>query len=215
MVRGVMTRFASAAGAFVAAAVVAVGFAPAAAHAGVKANAVTVTGKGMADIKVVRSERPEIFDALVSEVSWLANARPQTSAPASAKLGPRYILTILVKDKPAQVYELYPLASGGPRAHRPAKQPSGKKTDGWFYGRLTMPESLRISGVPLEERTDVVNGGIGGGIGQEVSADEIDPITQVNTYLDQLQRLFLLNGAVLVVILFGLAGIAYLIRRRV
>jgi hypothetical protein len=30
-----------------------------------------------------------------------------------------------------------------------------------------------------------------------------------------MRRLFLLNGAVLVVILSGLAGIAYLIRRRV
>jgi hypothetical protein len=30
-----------------------------------------------------------------------------------------------------------------------------------------------------------------------------------------MRRLFLLNGAVLVVILFGLAGIAFLIRRRV
>ena len=30
-----------------------------------------------------------------------------------------------------------------------------------------------------------------------------------------MRRLFLLNGAVLVVILFGLAGIAFLVRRRV
>jgi hypothetical protein len=124
-------------------------------------------------------------------------------------------MTILVNDKPHQVYEMYPLASGGPRAHRPAKQPSGKKVDGWFYGRLTMSESLRVSGVPLEARADVVNGGIGGGVGESVTAEEIDPVAQVNSYVDQMQRLFLLNGAVLVVILSGLAGIAFLIRRRV
>ena len=215
MVRGVMTRFMAAAGALVAAVVVTVGLAPVAAHAGPKANAITISGKGMADLKIVAADRPEIFQLLVSEVSWLANATPQTSAPKSSKLGTRYTLTILVNDKPHQVYEMYPLASGGPRAHRPAKQPSGKKTDGWFYGRLTMSESLRVSGVPLEARADVVNGGIGGGAGETVAAEEIDPVAQVNSYVDQMQRLFLLNGAVLVVILSGLAGIAFLIRRRV
>jgi hypothetical protein len=61
----------------------------------------------------------------------------------------------------------------------------------------------------------VVNGGIGGGVGEEVAAEEIDPVAQVNSFLDQMRQLFLLNGAVLVVILSGLAGIAFLIRRRV
>lgn len=215
MVRGVMTRFVSAAAAVLAAVVVTVGLAPAAAHAGPKANAITVSGKGMPDLKVPAADRPEVFQLLLSEVSWLANATPQTSAPAARKLGPRYTLTILVKDKAHQVYHLYPLATGGPRAHRPAKQPSGKKAEGWFYGRLTMSEALRVSGVPLEARTDVANGGIGGGMGERVVAEEIDPVAQVNTFLDQMRRLFLLNGAVLVVILFGLAGIAFLIRRRV
>ncbi len=215
MVRGVMTRFVSAAGALAAAVVMTVAFAPFAAHAAPKADAVTITGKGMSEIKVLAKERPEVFQLLLSEVSWLANATPQTTAPRASKLGPRYILTILVKDKPHQVYEMYPLATGGPRAHRPAKQPSGKKADGWFYGRLTMPESLRVGGVPLEARVDVVNGGIGGGVGEEVAAEEIDPVAQVNSFVDQMRRLFLLNGAVLVVILSGLAGIAFLIRRRV
>ena len=215
MVRGVMTRFVAAAGAFVAAVVVTVGLAPGVAHAGPKADAITISGKGMTDITIPAADRPEIFELLLSEVSWLANAPSQTSAPKSSKLGPRFTLTILVNGKPHHVYEMFPLATGGPRAHRPAKQPSGKKTDGWFYGRLTMSESLRVSGVPLEARTDVVNGGIGGGVGETVTADEIDPVAQVNSFVDQVQRLFLLNGAVLVVILFGLAGIAFLIRRRV
>jgi hypothetical protein len=210
-----MTRFVSAAGALVAAVVITVGFTPVAAHAAAKPDAVTITGKGIDDIKVLAADRPEIFQLLLSEVSWLANATPQTAAPKADKLGPRYTLTILVRNKPHQVYEMYPLASGGPRAHRPAKQPSGKKADGWFYGRLTMPESLRVSGLPLEPRADAVNGGIGGGIGEDVADEEIDAIAQVNSYIDQMQRLYLLNGAVLVVILFGLAGIAYLIRRRV
>ena len=215
MVRGVITRFVSAAAALLAAVALTVGFTPAAAQAGPKVNAVTISGKGMPDIKIVAADRPEIFSLLLSEVSWLANATPQTSAPKSNRLGQRYTMTLLVKDKPHQVYEMYPLATGGPRAHRPAKQPSGKTADGWFYGRLTMSEALRVSGVPLEPRTDLVNGGIGGGIGETVRAEQIDPVAQVNSFVDQMQRLFLLNGAVLVIILFGLAGIAFLIRRRV
>ncbi len=215
MVRGVITRYVSAAAALLAAVALTVGFAPAAAQAGPKVNAVTISGKGMPDIKIVAADRPEIFSLLLSEVSWLANATPQTSAPKSNRLGQRYTMTLLVKDKPHQVYEMYPLATGGPRAHRPAKQPSGKTADGWFYGRLTMSEALRVSGVPLEPRTDLANGGIGGGIGETVRTEQIDPVAQVNSFVDQMQRLFLLNGAVLVIILFGLAGIAFLIRRRV
>jgi hypothetical protein len=46
-------------------------------------------------------------------------------------------------------------------------------------------------------------------------AEELDPVAGVNNFIDQMRRLVLLNGAVLVVILFGLAGISYLIRRRV
>ena len=61
----------------------------------------------------------------------------------------------------------------------------------------------------------MVNGGIGGGIGENLSADELDPIAEVNGFLAEMRRLFLLNGAVLISIMVGLAGIAFLIRRRV
>ena len=145
----------------------------------------------------------------------MANAKPQTTAPKSDKLGPKYTLTVLTRTTPMQVYDLYPLASGGPRAHRPAKQFSANKTDGWFYGRLTMSETLRVSGVPLKPKPDVVNGGIGGGIGRDLSVEELDPVAGMNEFVVQMRRLLLLNGAVLVVILFGLASIAFLIRRRV
>ena len=97
------------------------------------------------------------------------------------------------------------MAAGGPRAFRPAKQPTGKKAAGWFYGRLTMSESLRLGGVPLKEKPDVVSGGIGGGIGEDVASDELDPVEGVNDFLTELRQLFLLNGAVLLVILMGLA----------
>jgi hypothetical protein len=220
MVRGVMTRLLSATGALAVAAALIVGATPVAASAAPKAaapkiNAISITGKDIPALKVNADERADVFDLLLSEVSWLAKATPQTSAPKSKQLGPKYTLSVLAKDKPQQVYDLYPLAVGGPRAYRPAKQPTGKVQDGWFYGRLTMSESLRSGGVPLEARNDVMNGGIGGGIPEEVQAKEIDPVENVNAFLTQMRQLFLLNGAVLVVILFGLAGMAFLIRRRV
>jgi hypothetical protein len=179
----------------------------------------TITGKGLAGrLTVQAADQPGIFNQLLSEVSWLATANPQTSAPKADKLGPKYVLTVLIKGNPADAYDLYPAAKGGPRAHRPAKQPLGRKvTDGWFYGRLTMSESLRISGVPLAPKPDVVSGGIGGGLGTGtgVVQDELDPVAGVDHFLTQMRQLVLINGAVLTVILFGLASIAFLIRRRV
>ncbi|MGX6601838.1 hypothetical protein ACWKSP_06850 [Micromonosporaceae bacterium Da 78-11] len=208
------------AGAMVAAAALAIGMAPTAASAAPKPappkpTAVQIVGKDVTDKIVVQPDQPKLFTTLLDEVTWLANANPQTAAPKADKLGPKYTLTVLIKNAPSQVYDLYPMAAGGPRAHRPAKQPTGKKADGWFYGRLTMSETLRVSGVPLKAKPDVVTGGIGGGIGQDISVDDGDTLAEVNQFVGDVRRLFLLNGAVLIVILFGLAGIAFTIRRRI
>ncbi|MEU4690997.1 hypothetical protein [Actinoplanes sp. NPDC023714] len=180
-----------------------------------KPSAVEIKGKGISEPIVVRqADEPRTFEMLLTEVDWLAAARPQTSAPKNDKLGDKFTLTILVKDAPSLIYDLYPHAAGGPRAYRPAKQPSGKKSAGWFYGRLSMSESLRLSGAPLEAKPDVVHGGIGGGVGQDLKAD-VDPVESASEVFTEVRRLFLLNGAVLVVILVGLAGMAFLIRRRI
>jgi hypothetical protein len=213
VVRGVITRIASAAGALVAAVVLAATAAPGAAHAApVKPTAVTIAGKGITGkLTIQQQDRADVFRLLLGEVTWMFNATPQTSAPKAGRLGPRYVVTVLVKNTPQQVYNLYPLAAGGPRAHRPGKQPGARKADGWFYGRLTMPEVLRVSGVPLKPQIDVVDGGIG----EDVSVEAIDPVENVHAFFEEFRRLFLLNGAVLMLILFGLAGIAFLIRRRV
>ena len=221
MVSSALTRLAARAGSVLAGVVIALGIAPVAGQAAPKASTtpttVTIVGKGIGDkLTIQNADQPGIFGQLLSEVNWLATAKPQTTAPKASKLGDKYTLTVLIKDKPTATYDLYPEASGGPRAHRPAKQPSGKKVaDGWFYGRLTMSESLRISGVPLAAHPDVVSGGIGGGIGADVVDDQLDPVAGVNAYLAEMRQLYLLNGAVLVVILAGLAGMAFLIRRRV
>jgi len=215
----VVVRLIATAGALAAALILALGAGPAAAQAKPKPapTALQIAGKGLPGNKVVIQQKTqlELFRLMLSEVSWLANATPQANAPRSRSLGPKYTVTVLVKNTPQQVYDLYPAAKGGPRAHRPAKQPTGRKTDGWFYGRQTMSESLRLSGAPLKPKPDVVNGGIGGGIGEDVDIQQVDPIAGMTHFLAEMRRLFLLNGAVLVVILFGLASIAFLIRRRV
>lgn len=223
MVRGAMTVLLSAAGAMAVTLALAVGGAPAAAAAAPKPaatpqlTAVQIEGKDIEGTLVVQlADHKRLFDNLLNEVHWMEKATPQTVAPKPDKLGPKYVVTVLSKSTPMEVYDLYPLASGGPRAHRPAIQPSGKKVDGWFYGRLTMSESLRVSGVPLKPKPDVVPGGVGGGIGENIDEPtELDPVAQMNSIMGEMRRLMLLNGAVLMVIFGGLAGIAYMIRRKV
>lgn len=220
MVRGAITRLVSTAAAAAVALALTLGAAPGAALAAPKAppkpDAVQLVGNGMEETVLVRQdERPRLFQMLTSEVDWLASAQSSSSAPKSAQLGPKYTVTLMVKNAPSQLYHLYPLAQGGPRAHRPAKQPSGKKSEGWFYGRLSMPESLRLGGAPLEVKPDVVHGGIGGGVGTDLASAEVDPMEEMSQAFSEFRRLFLLNGAVLLVILTGLAGMAFLIRRRV
>lgn len=221
MVKMALTRFAAAAGALLAAVAIMLGAVPLAAQAAPKASAkptsMTIVGKNITGkLTVTAADQPGIFNQLLSEVGWLATTKPQTTAPKANKLGSKYTLTVLIKDKATYTYDLYPAASGGPRAYRPAKQPSGKKVaDGWFYGRLTMSESLRVSGVPLAVKPDVMSGGIGGGLGTGVVSDELDPAETVDRYLTEMRQLILLNGAVVVVILFGLGGISFLIRRKV
>ncbi|GAA1626165.1 hypothetical protein [Actinoplanes couchii] len=224
MVRGTIRRLVSGATAAAVALALSFGAAPAAQaapKAAPKPTVVSIAGGDLAEAILVRQEeRPKLFQMLMTEVGWLSTASSSTSssttAPKAAKLGPKYTVTLLVQDAPNQVYNLYPLAAGGPRAHRPAKQPSGKKPEGWFYGRLSMPEALRLSGAPLGEgKPDVVSNGIGGGVGTDLAEDETSAMTEVTEAFGEFRRLFLLNGALLLVILTGLAGMAFLIRRRV
>jgi hypothetical protein len=218
--RRVVTRFLGMAGMLLAAVLLSIGIAPVAASAAPKAppkpTQIQIAGKDVKDkIVITAADQSGLFQTLLSEVGWLATATPQTTAPQVKKLGPKYTLTVLVKNSPQQVYDLYPLAVGGPRAHRSARQPTGKKADGWFYGRLTMAQSLRVSGVPGLKAKPDVSGGIGGGGVEGLEVDQAAPAPSVQDVMAEMQRLFLLNGAVLVVIAFGLAGIAFLIRRKV
>jgi hypothetical protein len=239
VVRGKIGRLLSATGVLAATAALVVGGLPTAASASTTGTATTTIGSAVrapapkpprptavqisgkfdgSPVTVKADEDLELFQSVLGQVSWLAEATPHITAPNVSKLGPKFTIVVLAKSAPQHTYDLYPLAGGGPRAYRPAKQPNGQKaTPGWFYGQLTMSEVLRISGVPLPERPDVVSGGIGGGetVARDVEDEEMDAAAGVSEFIGEMRRLVLLNGAVVLIIAFGLAGMAYLIRRRV
>jgi uncharacterized Zn-binding protein involved in type VI secretion len=179
-------------------------------------TAVQITGKFPGGKVTIRAkDDPRRFRQLLDEVSWLAGATPQAKAPRVDKLGPKFTIVVLAKDGPQHTYDVYPLAAGGPRAHRPAKQPHNRKVKaGWFYGQLTMSETLRVSGVPVADRGKTVSGGIGGGERVNRGA-ELDTAANVTALMTDMRRLFLLNGAVVLTIALGLALISFLIRRKV
>jgi hypothetical protein len=177
-------------------------------------DGVTITGKGLgAPLTLDVGTDPELFASVLSQVSWFATRPGQGHAPKADRLGPKYTVVVLVKGVAKQTYDVYPLAAGGPRAYRPAKQPDGRKTAaGWFYGRLNMPDALRAAGVPLADTPDVLTGGVGGGVDAPAQPP---PLADVDTVLGQWRQVLLLNGAVVLVIALGLAGIALLIRRKI
>ncbi|GAA2219728.1 hypothetical protein ACFY2R_24865 [Micromonospora olivasterospora] len=178
---------------------------------------VDITGHQLAEpLRLRAATHPAEVAAVIDQVNWLS----RTGAAAGPKpddLGPKYTVVVLAGDVPTQTYDLYPLALGGPRVYRPAKQPdpAHRAKAGWFLGRLNMSETLRTAGVPLERQLDTVSGGGGVGGGERVLPDEsLKPGKDLGEAMGELQRLLLLNVGVLVAITVGLAGIALLIRRR-
>ncbi|MFY1617004.1 hypothetical protein [Micromonospora sp. WMMD736] len=175
---------------------------------------VDVTGEGLTEPLRLRSEtQPAHVLAVIDQVNFLGRTGMATG-PKAADLGPKYTVVVLAGETPKQIFDLYPKAAGGPRVYRPAKQPDGRKTSaGWFLGRLSMSETLRTAGVPLERQFDTVSGGVGGGE-RVLPEDTMDPVRDIDEALGELQRLLLLNVGVMLTITVGLAGIALLIRRR-
>ncbi|GAA1892920.1 hypothetical protein GCM10009687_72850 [Asanoa iriomotensis] len=179
-----------------------------------QATAVVITAEGMADSTVTAKDKPQLFRDLLREVSFLPGTVGQITAPKKETLGKKFTVVVRYDDKPRYTYDLYPLAQGGPKAYRPAAQPDKKKTTpAWFLGRMTMSEALRIAGAPIPEKPDVISGGIGGG--ERVIPDDALPTGRdVDTLLSELRRLVLLNGGVVLVLAFMVAGVALIIRHR-
>ncbi|MBM7490161.1 hypothetical protein JOD64_001383 [Micromonospora luteifusca] len=175
---------------------------------------VDITGVGLSEPLRLRADKqPAHVTAVIEQVNFLARTGMSTG-PKPADLGPKYTIVVLAGETPKQTYDLYPKAVGGPRVFRPAKQPDARKTSaGWFLGRLSMSETLRTAGVPLERQFDTVSGGVGGGE-RVLPEDTLDPAKDLDEALGDLQHLLLLNVGVMLTITVGLAGIALLIRRR-
>ena len=116
-------------------------------------SAIEIKGTGLAQPITVRAkDQPDLFTALLRQVSWMAGQPGDPIKPDPAKLGPGFTMTVFVGAAAAQVYEMYPQAPGGPRAHRPAAQPQGPAADAWFYASVAMPDMLAAAGVPLVRR---------------------------------------------------------------
>ncbi|GAB3068683.1 hypothetical protein [Micromonospora schwarzwaldensis] len=175
---------------------------------------VDITGDQLDQPLQLRADtRPAEVTMIVDQVEWLGTTG-QLRGPAAKDLGPKYTVVVLAAGSPKNTYDLFPLAKGGPRVYRPAKQPDlSHPRAGWFFGRLNMSETLRAVGVPLAPRFDTLSGGIGGGE-RVLPEDALDPAEGLDTALGELQRLLLLNIGVVLVITVGLAGIALLVRRR-
>ncbi|MBQ1025430.1 hypothetical protein [Micromonospora sp. C95] len=174
---------------------------------------VDITGHGLAEPLRLRADtHPAHVVAVIEQVNHKGLVR-QSGGPKKADLGPKYTVVVLAGDAPKQTYDLYPKAVGGPRVYRPAKQPDRKVSAAWYLGRVSMSETLRTAGVPLERTYEAVSGGVGGGE-RIIPEEALNPAQDINEAFSDLRRLLLLNVAVVLVITVGLAGIALLIRRR-
>ncbi|MDG4789026.1 hypothetical protein O7626_24370 [Micromonospora sp. WMMD1102] len=182
-----------------------------------KPTAVVISGKDLPSPVTVQARgEPDLFAGLLDQVGFLKTGGGNSAGLKAADLGPKYTIVLHAGDVAQQSYDLYPLAKGGPRVYRPAKQPDKSKPGAaWFFGRLTMAETLLAAGAPLPEQavSSLHGGGIGGGE-RVIPDDAIGTGRDVDRLLGELRRLMLLNGAVLLAITLGLAGIALLVRRR-
>ncbi|GIH17016.1 hypothetical protein [Rugosimonospora africana] len=123
---------------------------PTGAWAADQPNSLAIGGPGLKKPITVRAAgQQDLFNTLMRQVSWMAGQQGDPINPDPAKLGAKYTLTVFVNNAAAQVYELYPQAPGGPRAHRPAAQPKGSARNAWFYASVAMPDALAAAGVTL------------------------------------------------------------------
>ncbi len=111
---------------------------------------ITITGTNVGIPVMVHSDtQADLFNELLKQLSWMQGA---TGTPMQVKqetLGTKYTATISAGGDAVQVYDLYPEAVGGPRAFRPAAQPTGKSSDGWFYASVSLPDVLHAAGVSI------------------------------------------------------------------
>jgi hypothetical protein len=173
-------------------------------------NGVKIEGEGLSSpLILTAADQPDEFDAVYSEVVWMTSRPSISTAPSPSLLGPRYTINVLADGTPTQTYYLYPLAAGGARAYRPDKQPGNKKvTAAWLYGHVNMPSTLRAAGVPIPGVSMPPGGGKGGGA-------EAGDRQDIGEMFGEWRGVVALNGFLVLLIAFGLFGIAFRIRRKI
>lgn len=192
-------------------------------------NAVALTGPGVPDRLVVKNaDQPDLFKHLFSEVNWLATRPGNAPNPDPTKLGAKYQLVVLIDDAAEQAYDIYPLAVGGPRVFRPAEQPKKKGAAAWFYGRVSMPDTLRAAGVPLipasNDQPGMAGGsgnptGPAGGQGGGVEPTQLGVVStpsseaSIGRVFAQWQRFMLLVGGGALLLLMMLGAVTLLMRK--
>ena len=178
-------------------------------------DAVTIRGDDLADPLVVRtSNSPQLTAALHAEVSWLVGRSATADEPDPDALGPRYVIEVHLDGEVRHRYELYPMADGGPRVFRPEEQPGGRTTDpAWYFGRLSMPDTLYAAGIEVPGAQPRVPGGGGGG--GEPLPEATTPAAGAGGVMAAWREGVLLTALVALAIVIGLALVALLIRRKV
>ena len=113
---------------------------------------ISVAGGTMSGpVTVPAATEGDLFNRLLHQVGWMAAQGGDLIQPDPATLGPKYTLTVSAGDQPLQRYDVYPQATGGPKAFRPAAQPRGRSSDAWFYVSMSVPELLRAAGIPVAD----------------------------------------------------------------
>lgn len=170
---------------------------------------VTITGIDLVEpITVTAEDQPERYAAVRTEVNWLISRSGNAPEPDSGRLGPQYTLVLHVDGEPRHRFHLYPVSEGGPRVFRPADQPADEQApEAWFYGRLSLPETLTDVGVPLAGAPPDVRPG--GGNDDEADEPERGPLA----FLAEWREGMLLTAGVTLALLAGVASVAFLLRR--
>lgn len=131
-------------------------------------TAVTLAGPDLAGpLSFKANSEGDLFDTLMLEVGWMSGRTGDPISPDPAALGPKYEVTVFAGDQAVARYDLYPMASGGPKAYRPSDQGNGKSTaDGWFFAPVSLPQVL-------DNVTSKAQAGGGGGVA--VAAAQTQP----------------------------------------
>ncbi len=176
---------------------------------------ITISGTLVKTPVTVHAEtQADLFNEMLRQLSWMQTAAGTPMQIATNQLGPKYTVTISAAGDPEQVYDLYPVATGGPRAFRPAAQPLGKSSDAWFYASLSLPSLLRSAGVAaFGDASDFQEAGLSGDDAAPVAATSAIRVN-LRAEVTQLKAALLSSAATVVLAMVVLAGAARFSRYR-